>query len=86
MKTCSGGSDGPLRVLSTRNERRAGTSDPVGWALGVCMHDGLRAEPLGWCRAGSLRPYLCDDGGGRWTEAVMSLPPSLLHAGLPQGV
>lgn len=83
VKTCSATGDGPLRVFITRNEHRAGTADPVRWALVVCLHDGARAEPLGWCRAGSLRPYLPEDGGGRWTEAVMSLPPALLHDGLP---
>lgn len=86
VKTCSSDGRGPLRVYLTRNEHDAGVADPANWALAVCLHDGTRAEPLGWCRAGSLRPYLPDDGGGRWTEAVMSLPPALLHAGLPPAV
>lgn len=70
----------------SRNEFDTGRRDDT-WALVACRRfDGGKVKIIGWCRAQSLYPYLPEDGGGRWTEAKLQLPTSVLFDNIPPPV
>lgn len=74
-----------VRFFLTRNEYDTGRAQSAQWALVLCtkpLHDG-DPQIVGWCRAATLASYLPADSGGRWTEALVRLPASVLRAGLP---
>lgn len=72
------------RFFLTRNEYDTGRSNPAEWALVACSRarNGDLAL-LGWCRAATLTSYLPADQGGKWTEALVKLPLSVLSPGFP---
>lgn len=78
------GRSSTVRFYLSRNEYDTGRSNPAEWALVACSR--TRSEELtllGWCRAATLASYLPADQGGRWTEALVHVPLSVLSPGLP---
>jgi hypothetical protein len=88
VKTQGGRIFHTVRFFLTRNEYEVGRRRP-NWAIVVCSAlngaDGA-IQVVGWCRASSLAPYLPGDGNGRWTEALVRFPRSLLNPNLPEAV
>jgi hypothetical protein len=75
------------RFFLTRNEYDVARARPSEWALVFCWR--LREDKAqlgGWCRAATIATYLPIDNAGRWTEAVVTLPVSVLTPGFPQAV
>lgn len=77
---------GAFAFYLSRNEYDTGRRNPDSWALVACTWDGAAAQVVGWCRAIALTAYLPVDGSGRWTEAFVHLPQTLLSRGLPTAV
>lgn len=79
-----------FQFFLTRNEFDVGLRNASDWTLVACQvgDDRTRegAAVLGWTSAAVLRPYLPEDANGRWTEAFVRLPRSVLTPGLPPGV
>lgn len=76
-----------FRFYLSRNEYDVGRANPNEWALVACAL--ARESPptlLGWCRASTLSAYLPVDQGGKWTEALVSIPRSVLTPGFPSSV
>lgn len=75
------------RFYISRNEYDTGRSNPAEWALVACWrtHAG-DVTLLGWCRASTLASYLPADRGGRWTEALVYVPVSVLSPRFPSPV
>ncbi|WP_373318042.1 protein NO VEIN domain-containing protein [Virgisporangium aliadipatigenens] len=73
-----------VRFFLTRNEFEVGRRCPE-WSL-VCCQVGSSPNVVGWCKAGTLAPYLPQDRNGRWTEALVTLPISTLFPGLPDPI
>lgn len=90
VKSSTGTSPGAFTFFLSRNEYDVGLRNPTGWAVVACRVGDDRsidgAEVLGWTLASVLRPYLPEDGNGRWTEAYVRLPRSVLTPGLPPTV
>jgi hypothetical protein len=88
VKTSRQAPNAIFEFFLTRNEYEAGRREPVAWALVACTFDvdENSAKVLGWCRAQALQPYLPDDRNGRWTEALVLLPRSVLFHGIPRAV
>lgn len=88
VKTQIGHSPSAFRFHLTRNEYDVGRDEP-NWSLVVCtaaagdLHD---IQIGGWCSADALRPYLPNDGNGRWLEALVILPKSTLRDGMPSAI
>lgn len=86
VKSSTGRSAGAFTFFLSRNEYDVGLRNPTTWAVVACrIHDDRSvdgAEILGWTPASALRPYLPEDGNGRWTEAYLRLPRSVLTPGL----
>lgn len=76
------------RFYLSRNEYDVGRNHPTEWALVACSRgvSGGETQILGWCRAATLSPYLPADQGGRWTEALVQIPISLLAEGFPPAI
>lgn len=75
-----------VRFFISRNEYRVGSKRGDEWALVACELPAVAesGEPtLAWCRASTLVPYLPQDAGGRWEQAMVELPRHLLIGGLP---
>lgn len=74
----------------SRNEYEVGLKHAGDWALVACAISPGRvvegSAVVGWCRAAALRPYLPEDANGRWTEAQVWLPRSVLNDGIPPAV
>ncbi|MEU5914833.1 DUF3883 domain-containing protein [Micromonospora sp. NPDC047527] len=85
VKTQGGRPREAFRFFLSRNEYEVGRRDG-NWAIVCCelAVEGVRI--VGWCRALALTPYLPVDRNGRWTESLVHLPVTVLHAGLPDGV
>lgn len=76
-----------VRFFLSRNEYDVGRSNPAEWALVACWrgpHDVV--ETVGWCRAAALAAYLPVDQSGRWTEALVQMPSTVLTAGFPPAI
>ncbi|WP_433530304.1 protein NO VEIN domain-containing protein [Micromonospora sp. CA-263727] len=73
-----------VRFFISRNEYEVGKRSNR-WAL-VCCAVTATSHDLGWCRAAVLEPYLPLDRNGRWTEAMVTLPRSVLTTGIPDPV
>jgi Domain of unknown function (DUF3883) len=88
VKTSRHASSAIFEFFLTRNEYEIGRCEPAVWALVACTSDPNtnRAKVLGWCRAQALQPYLPEDRNGRWTEALVRLPRSVLFDGIPRAV
>jgi len=88
VKTSKQASNAIFEFFLTRNEYEVGRREPAVWALVACTFDANNnsATILGWCRAQALQPYLPDDRNGRWTEALVRLPRSVLFDGIPRAV
>ncbi len=86
VKTSGRNSSGAFTFYLSRNEYNIGRVNPNSWALIACSWDGTEAQVVGWCRAVALSAYLPVDGSGRWTEALVCLPLTLLASGLPAAV
>ncbi|MCV7311909.1 DUF3883 domain-containing protein [Mycobacterium paraffinicum] len=70
----------------SRNEFDTGRRDSE-WALVACRRVNENdIEVVGWCRAQSLYPYVPEDRSGRWTEAQLHLPASVLFDDIPPAV
>ncbi|MGV0772882.1 protein NO VEIN domain-containing protein [Mycobacterium syngnathidarum] len=67
----------------SRNEFDTGRRD-LDWALVACRRvSQVDVELVGWCRAQSLYPYVPEDRSGRWTEAQLHIPTSVLFDDMP---
>lgn len=89
VKTSTKATRGAFGFYLSRNEYEVGRRQPDRWALVACAVDAADLEAVqivGWCRAIALQPYLPDDGGGRWTEAIVRLPVTQLTRGIPTAV
>lgn len=86
VKTSSRKSTGTFDFYLTRNEFDVGRRHHATWSLVACEWSAGRAALLGWCRAAVLTTYLPADANGRWTEAAVGLPRSLLTPGVPSAV
>lgn len=90
VKSSTGTGESAFTFFLSRNEYDVGLRNPIGWAVVACRVGLDRsvegAEILGWTPASTLRPYLPDDGNGRWTEARVRLPRSALTSGMPPAV
>ncbi len=76
-----------IRFYLSRNEYDVGRRNPAEWALVACTRSAADViETVGWCRAATLNGYLPQDQGGRWTEAQVQIPTSLLIEGFPPAV
>ncbi|MCW5892052.1 MAG: DUF3883 domain-containing protein [bacterium] len=72
----------------TRNEYAVGSDEP-NWSLVACAARNAELADIqigGWCTADTLRPYLPNDGNGRWSEAIVVLPKTALRGGLPPAI
>ncbi|WP_350350470.1 DUF3883 domain-containing protein [Microbacterium sp. A8/3-1] len=69
----------------SRNEFEIGRHSRA-WAMVACEAVGGSAQVIGWCRASAIAPYLPADRRGRWTEARIRLPRSVLLEGLPPAI
>lgn len=82
IKTSSSG----RRVHLSRTEADVGARDPT-WALVVCAQPSTLygLEIVGWCSGPEILPMVPEDRHvrGRWADVVLTLPPGLLHPGLP---
>jgi hypothetical protein len=79
---------GSIRFFLSRNEYEVGRRNPDQWALVACTFGAAGVDSVdivGWCRAITIQPYLPDDCGGRWTEALVRLPASQLRGGSSVG-
>lgn len=86
VKTSTGADRGSMRFFLSRNEYEVGRRNPEQWALVACAIGAAGVDSVdivGWCRAITIQPYLPDDCGGRWTEALVRLPVSQLRGGVP---
>lgn len=81
------GKPSTVRFYLSRNEYDTGRANPAEWALVACSrtHSGELALH-GWCRAATLSSYLPADQGGKWTEALVTVPLSVLSPGFPSPV
>ena len=86
VKTSGRSVPGAFAFYISRNEYDTGRRNPDSWALVACTWDGAKADVIGWCRAAALTTYLPLDGSGRWTEALVHLPQTVLTRGLPPAV
>lgn len=86
VKTSGRSVPGAFAFYVSRNEYDTGRRHPNSWALVACTWDGAEADIVGWCRAAALTTYLPLDGSGRWTEAFVHLPQTVLTRGLPAAV
>lgn len=86
VKSSTGTGASAFTFFLSRNEYNVGLRNPTSWAVVACRVGDDRsvggAEVLGWTPASVLRPYLPEDGNGRWTEAYVRLPRSVLTPGL----
>lgn len=88
VKTQRSPADHAVRFFVTRNEYDVGRRNQ-SWAIVICdvsQEPNGDIELIGWCRAATLAPYLPVDGNGRWTEALVHLPRSLLYSGAPEAI
>lgn len=88
VKTQIGHGPAAFRFHLTRNEYDVGRDEPT-WSVVVCTSANRTLNEIeigGWCSADALRPYLPNDGHGRWMEALVVLPRSALRGGLPSAV
>lgn len=85
VKTTGRPTDAVFPFFLSRNEFDVGR-DEKAWALVACAVIRDSASIMGWCRASALVPYLPDDRRGRWTEAFLQLPRSILLDGIPPAV
>jgi hypothetical protein len=85
VKTAARPTDAIFPFFLSRNEFDIGRRERA-WALVACNSTGGQAGIIGWCRASALVPYLPDDRRGRWTEAFLQLPRSVLLEGIPPAV
>lgn len=86
VKTSGRSAPGAFAFYLSRNEYDTGRRRQGSWALVACTWDGTAAHVEGWCRAAALTAYLPVDGSGRWTEALVHLPQTLLSRGVPAAV
>jgi hypothetical protein len=89
VKTSTRSTSGAFDFYLSRNEYEVGRRHPDNWALVGCAANATDLEDvqiIGWCRAVALQPYLPDDAGGRWTEAIVRLPVTYLTRGIPTAV
>lgn len=86
VKTSRSRSTNTFRFFLTRNEYEVGRRNLRRWAMVACACDGESVDVLGWCRASEFERYLPDDGNGRWTEALVSLPRSALLSSVPSAL
>jgi Domain of unknown function (DUF3883) len=88
VKTSKQATGAIFQFFLTRNEYEVGRREPGLWSLVACIYDSDLnvAKVLGWCRARALHPYLPEDGNGRWAEALVRLPQSVLFDGIPPAV
>ncbi|MDN4473462.1 protein NO VEIN domain-containing protein [Demequina zhanjiangensis] len=86
VKTTSQVSGGVFQFYLSRNEYDVGCRNPSEWALVACERRGELIDIVGWCRASALAPYLPQDHRGRWTEALVRVPCSMLIEGTPSCV
>ncbi|MCB9637244.1 MAG: DUF3883 domain-containing protein [Sandaracinus sp.] len=85
VKTQLGEGRGTVRFFLTRNEYDVGRDEP-DWSLVMCITTSPSLDDVrvhGWCPVDALEPYLPLDNYGRWTEACVTLPRSVLRPGLP---
>lgn len=82
VKTTGHPTDAIFPFFLSRNEFDVGRRKKA-WALVACAATEGAAGIIGWCRASALVPYLPDDRRGRWTEAFLQLPRSVLLDGIP---
>lgn len=77
-----------VRFFLTRHEYDIGRANPSEWALVACTRSRESGEMtlMGWCRAATLAAYLPVDQGGKWTEALVNIPASVLTAGFPAAI
>lgn len=78
-----------FRCFLSRNEFESGRRSPETWSLVACAapaDDSESPRLLGWCRVETLGPYLPQDGQGRWTEALVTLPLAALLPAVPPAV
>lgn len=85
VKTAGRPTDAIFPFFLSRNEFDVGRRERA-WALVACAATEGSASIIGWCRASALVPYLPDDRRGRWTEAFLQLPRSVLLDGIPPAV
>lgn len=83
VKTTSTPGQSVFTFYLSRNEYDVGCRNSRSWSLVACELTGDDASSIGWCRASALAPYLPDDRRGRWTEALVRIPRSLLFEGIP---
>lgn len=89
VKTMSAdGAPATVRFFLSRNEYDTGRANPAEWAMVACWRsrETGQVDVLGWCRAATLNAYLPADQGGRWTEALIHMPVSVLTRGFPAAV
>lgn len=82
VKTTSSTTKGIFPFYISRFEYDVGRRSDQ-WSLVACETYGDKVEVIGWTRSAPLAPYLPDDRSGRWTEAQVRMPQSLLFSGLP---
>ncbi|WGL52142.1 hypothetical protein P5P86_19590 [Nocardioides sp. BP30] len=77
-----------MRFYLTRHEYDIGRANPSEWALVACTRsrESGSLALLGWCRASTLATYLPVDQGGKWTEALVTVPVSVLTKGFPAAI
>lgn len=85
VKTTTHPSEAIFTFFLSRNEFDVGRRER-SWSLVACEASGDAASVIGWCRASALVPYLPEDHHGRWTEAFIRLPRSVLLEGIPPAV
>ncbi|WP_303708956.1 MULTISPECIES: protein NO VEIN domain-containing protein [Microbacterium] len=83
VKTTSAISEGFFPFYLSRNEYDVGRSQPSEWSLVACERRGGTVTILGWCRASALTAYVPADHRGRWTEALVRIPRTVLFEGIP---
>lgn len=82
VKTATDPPVGVFPFFISRNEVETGRAQRL-WSLVACRRDVELTTILGWTVAESIKPYLPDDAAGRWTEAFVRIPTTLLVPGLP---
>ncbi|WP_442942628.1 protein NO VEIN domain-containing protein [Nonomuraea sp. LP-02] len=74
-----------FRLFISRNEVEVGRIESA-WALVCCEVTDSEVSIVGWCRCQALMPYLPEDRNGRWTEALVVLPKSVLATHFPTAI
>lgn len=86
VKSGSRHNNATTRFYLSRNEYRVGADRREAWAMVAChlnLDDGGGSPKFSWCRASTIAPYLPQDAGGRWEQALVEMPGHLLNPGLP---